>query len=965
MYFKFQINQKLLFYNLLGCLTKTCRLFYLFLSLVIFSYLLIINPAQAEYQIPGVGYQGVRKVDWDKRNQKCESNDFKVEKDRGDAKGLSVDDEFWDFSNASCLLYTAGVGAEYMGVSIAASYACGTTYSPSPILTIIQALLPVANTLRCATLAASLNPATAVAASACCVATTAQFASYGIAQLALERIYNSANHIYKTARICGHDWQIWSKTNNKGEAIKDSLGNDLWSRGSYSSSGSKGAYSKCINDLFENINSCNLKAKYKSASVTSKSMFNLYYREYIYGGKEYEDHGVSACNLPQSWDSQTRNRILGYNQGKQRYYMRGSGLAANYACNRFLVEGTTDPSVRKAYNCCKQRSQNTICIETGKDKFAFCEPGKSCSVDGFSFQSYLSIDHENYICAKTSSVCPYNHLLGGGTETEDYSNIATPHIRQNFCQYMNHCVKIPNIPYITTEAKFSHQLISPSCKNLRGDSQNTYSYIIGNSKNQIFSASIVQCFKETLENLLLNTTNTALDCLDFKEKKDEKGNCPSGKYKDKEKTNLDSPSFLLKIQDKLRSAIKMALVLSVMWFGTTILMGLGHFKRKELMLFIVKIGLVMYFALGTAWQSGFMSGLINSSNMLAQITMQISPANDDSKLQDGCQFPKFNYLDISDDNAKKAYPPGKEYLKIWDTLDCKIARALGFAPQASVPNLIWMILAGFLTAGAGIIFVVATLCFAFFLIAMVVRAVHIFLISSLAIMTLIYISPITITMALFKQTKSLFDGWWRQLLGVCLQPMVLFAYLGIVISIFDAVIVGPVTFLGDGKNAPKEINCSQNNAASNSVYCIFNTLKMKNYNGLEPIGIGLPMLYDDNLPAKVSSLIKAALLMFVLTQFLNKIQELAMHLVGGPLLDANWGSTVKMTKKTYRSLQAIQKRAHRAIIKHGKKIAKSTGKYTKHVINKAGDKKKRTPHYNHQKADKIIGNNTRNDKTSH
>ena len=206
---------------------------------------------------------------------------------------------------------------------------------------------------------------------------------------------------------------------------------------------------------------------------------------------------------------------------------------------------------------------------------------------------------------------------------------------------------------------------------------------------------------------------------------------------------------------------------------------------ETIMMFIVKLGLVAYFALGTAWQDYFFQGISSISMDLSQIFMRLEPGQTEAD-RDGCQFPKYNYAFVEGSNGSKydnqSYPPGKEYLKIWDMLDCKIARALGFGPEASVPNLVIMILAGFLSSGFGLIFLVATFIFAFYLIALTVRALHIFLISSMAITIMVYVSPITITACLFKKTESIFTSWKTNLISFVLQPVILFAYLGILIK---------------------------------------------------------------------------------------------------------------------------------------------------------------------------------------
>jgi hypothetical protein len=1009
MHFKFLTKIHFFFKATLNiCFSKIwrhCSLLFLCLSLL-FSTL--TNQAYGASGGDFVAYEAIRGVEWNSSDARCRSNDNKADGAASDTNGIAYNpfgnnrDILWDFMNPTCIGYTIGAGLTMSITAAVASRMCGTIYKPSPIMQLSQLTSITNNGAKCtfyigvqsaaASALASCNASVAAGNAACLVPTTfvfnaantnvtrccgaygVQLAAFSSANAALAVIYGVANITYKKARICGHDWQVWSQTDIDGTQITNKDGSVIWSRGKYN-----GSYNKCLNDLFSGNNSCNL-------DDNSKKVANQYYREYIYGGKEYKDSGSGACEVPSGWDSQIRKRVLGYEDDKQRYYMRGPGLAGNYACNRFLVNGITDASVRSAYDCCQARSQNTICLEyspTGSPSSYFCTAGNNCTISGVVFKAYQSKTSPNYVCAKTFSVCPYNHLIGGGTEMEDYgsdiANAATVtstgnssgtsatvlDTRKNFCQYMNHCVKVPITPYVNSDALFTQGFISKACKNLKGDSQNNYSFNftqLGVGRN--FAAPLVQCFKETMENLLLNTAaDTVCATSILQEMPDKDGVCASGNYKYRAGDPLLVKSFFLKLQDNFQSIIKMSLVLAVIWFGIKILMVLGQIKRKEIMMFVIKIGLIMYFAVGNGWQSGFMSAVMGTSNLLADLAMKFDPQTSEPERQDGCQFPKFNYADISDPNPQNfSYPPGKNYLKIWDILDCKIARAIGFGPEVSIPNLMLVLLAGMLTFGAGIIFVVGAFCFAFFLILLIISAIHIFLISFITITLLIYISPITITLSLFERTKSIFENWWKQLLGVTLQPMILFAYLGVLITVFDTTIIGNVTFFGDGRSAPKTINCT-GEVASTSVYCFFDAAKLKNFNALEPIGIGLPLLVTDNLGTKVQNLIKAALLMFVFTQFLNKIQELAAHLVGGANMGANLGNAVKMASKAYGALKAMQKRAGGALKKHGGKIARSAGNTSKNIAAAIGNRGYEKPNLGAQRAaDKIESKEAKTDE---
>ena len=858
---------------------------------------------------------------------------------------LKLKDVYWDPNNPTCIAYISAVGIAMKATEIAVKkVACkptpvnvdavaidttetladaATTVTPpsvpGPSSTVSIVKLGakcVARTVLTTATCASKPPLCTIATAdttRCCIGVAGYVVAHGVAVAALAVIWDVARIAYESGRVCGHDWNEW----NIQEATK--------------ADGTTEIVSKKVSGAYRRY----LEATYGAKGTGSKLITNQGYREFIYGGREYVDNGDGACDNPPNF-----SKYLGYDSsGKQRYYMTGPGVAPVYACGRFLTENhTAEEAV--AYACCKARSQNTICIESKKGlggtlsdyDYKFCKMGELCSLQNVTFDIYESRRQPNHICAKTFSVCPYNHPLGGGTEE------VTP-----TCQFMNHCSKIPIQPYVRTGDDFDGDFISATCRNMKGDSQNVYGYnsdLIPVSMKG-FSAPMVQCFKETMENVFLNKAGDTR-CTDPKEVATKDGVCASGNYDYKKGEDLKTKSFFLKVQDSLQTVIKVALTFSVIGIGISILFAVNstYLSKKVLMSYILKVALVMYFAAGDGWQSGFMKGVMDSSGLLADMAFKVDESAPANKL-DGCQFPRFNYADPSEDTKysedKLAYPPGKEYLRIWDTLDCKIALALGFGPSVSVPNLVMLILGGFFTGGLGIIFFVATFFFAFCLIAIAVRAMHIFLMCITAMVLLMYVSPITITLSMFERTKGIFQQWWKKLLGVTLQPMILFAYLAVLISLLDAAIIGPdATFSGDGQRGPKAINCA-GAAADTSIYCIFvGTDNLSQYSGLKTLGIGIPMITGLNA-TKLNTIIKAAFMLFIFMAFLEKISSVAGKLVGSDL-DSNWSgaSASGMMKKVGGALQTMQKRGMGATRKATGAVARKGGE----IARKLGDQGK-------------------------
>ena len=963
-------------------------------------------------------YDGVREnISFNSSTNKCNTGSIPFDPLTGN------DDYNFEITNTYCIAYMAGVGATLLATDYAMKALCKPTNAtgqaiapteeakdnmtfplpyPTPTLLIrmtnkvlqcgARGMELSALTSSCAGTLGTAAPVCAEATKAgidtlkCCVGLGVFLAAVGASIGALGIIWELAKSTYANARICGHNWTSWEIDPTTR----------LWKK-------VKGPHRLCLENLFLGTSHPNVGG-YCIAN-NAMAISNVSFREYLYGGVEFEDNGGDACANPSTWSSQRKLEILGYISANQRYYMTGPSEAPVYACFRFLAKsnGPADQSAMQlAYDCCKKRSQEAVCIQNKTDMAGirdgfeqlsngvnaglnmtpgldvswaslstydhkFCTIGQKCTVDSIIFEAYASKKIENYGCVKTYSVCPYNHQIGGGTEEKEYDpNDQT--IVNNFCQFANHCVKLPILPYIYT-TNLDKGYISQACRDMKGDSQNVYGYTaqLVPINTRGFSAPLVQCFKETMENIFLNKAGYS-QCINPDESPNKDNECLSG-YVFKKGGDLPGQSFFLKIQDAFQDVIKIALTASIVAFGFAILLAVpgAYITKKVLFNYVLKIGLIMYFAVGDAWQFGFMQGVLGTSGLMADITFKVDEAKPQNKL-DGCQFPRFNYADSNTDTKYQnpQYPPTKEYLRVWDTLDCKIAMALGFGPEVSVPNLMLAIVGGFFTGGLGLIFFVGAFVFAFCLISMTIQAMHIFIMSITSVIILLYVSPITICCAFFERTKNIFSGWWKQLLSFTLQPMILFAYLGILISLLDAVILGSATFEGStivvnnqyvvddlGRVTPKRISCT-GDADNDSIYCIFRISDIQTYNGFEVLGLGIPMLGSMNSD-KLNTIIRAAILMFIFSSFMDKMTGLAAKLTGGMELKSNWGiSTSQLAGKAYGIASAVQSRGVNALRKHGMSVARGGIKASKDQVRSMSSSGKSVDPIETESSDKTV-----------
>lgn len=734
-------------------------------------------------------------------------------------------DVMFDISNPVCISVIATSYATVKAAIAAMCYACGLNQypdlTPSPVrdlYLITQGGIKAAN---------SANDSCAIAVGAASAAMTTALAELGI-------IYGVAKGVFDNTKLCGGDW--YSPDPDKYNISKG----------------------KTKSEMEQWI-----------AANPSANLADLNYRQWYYNGVEYSDNPSEgdSCEDPTGSNVKTSGHFPKqkyYLRGTQagnyncsRYDLSLSNVTAAKNPN------ATDADYKTAYDCCRKRSQQYACIDyhtsasvgsLSNNDGVFCESGSKCTIEGITFSAApINSRDSRLICVQSYSLCPYNFTIGKGGSTicdyyqdgikgsngkytyitpDDIAKATDPdnptsdcnnksEIRnsdctynekagqcKNYCQYLTHCTVVGASTY-EYKSDLSSPYFSSACYNFVGDSRNLTSFnsgiILGSQKH--FSAPIAQCVKETLENVFYNRAGHS-QCATNTEYPSADGTCSSGNYIQsgsftyKKGNTVKETSFFNGLQNSLQDTVKMVLTISIMFFGLKILIGsnMTELKKSDIIMYIIKIGLVMYFATGDAWQTMFFDGVYNSSTVFSKMVFHIESTMPDSK-KDGCQF------DDATLGIANEYPSGKSYLSIWDTLDCKIARYLGYGPPAtSIANIASLIFAGLFTGPYGIYFVIGLMFFGFFFISMTIRALHIFLTSAMSIIIMIYISPIIIPTALFSKTADIFKSWLSNLISFCLQPIILFAYIAIFIVVFDSTMIGSATFSGNPPN--KTISCA-------------------------------------------------------------------------------------------------------------------------------------------------------------
>lgn len=726
-------------------------------------------------------------------------------------------------------------------------------------------------------------------------------------------------------------------------------------------------------------------------------------REWIYGGEEVEDspNEGEKCTDPTNGNKPQKYYFRGL--------LPANFLCEKY--NPLYIGGENIDQYKKAYKCCLERSQNYICLEKGEinkasvnsHEYVLCKGNSKCTFKNniaVVFEAYKR-DNDRVICAKSHSLCPYNFSVGGGTVYQEHyldgkyndgafipippkkikdkncgseSEIREPNCGfnskagklKNYCQFFTHCSILGNKPYFP-DVDLLSPYYSKACIDFIGDSQNGVtksvnsggkSYngglLLGQQTN--FSAPIVQCLKETMANIFTNTFGHS-KCLDgtFGDSNNE---CFNDNYISFQKgatqiqykvgNKVKEISFFEKLQKRLKIIINIVLIISITLFGFKLLSGnIDLENRKDFLIYLIKIAIVVYFVNGNAWKTVFFDGIYNGSNEISRIFFKLQTNNE----RDSCNF-GYQYRLSGKDAvttggittpavspgtliiSSAIYPPGKEYLMIWDTLDCKIMKYMNYKPGSNSTVVFSLIVAAFFTGGIGVVVSFSVLIIAFTLISATIRAMHIFISSAFAIIIYVFISPIIIPLVLFEKTKSIFDAWLTHLISFSLSPIVLFAYLSIFITLSEQIIFGPSGNEAEScrayciKNSNLHIEydtkkCSQTgysdlvNPLDTNVSCILNMGEFgeKTNTGFEFLGFGFPTIAKILEPGKVQLrvilILKTALFLYVLAQFMDEIPEVISKLTGENIDVKGGASGFAMLKQLTSAVRAVQKRGAR------------------------------------------------------
>ena len=313
---------------------------------------------------------------------------------------------------------------------------------------------------------------------------------------------------------------------------------------------------------------------------------------------------------------------------------------------------------------------------------------------------------------------------------------------------------------------------------------------------------------------------------------------------------------------------------------------------------------------------------------------------DFSDKYDGCYF----------GDAK--YPEGKEYLSIFDSLDCKLANYFNYGPSTDLPGILHMIILSLVWSPLALITVLLGFLIFIIMLIIVIDILYIFLMSIIAINLLIYVSPIVFPSLLFHRFESIFNKWLNYLMSFCLQFMFVIIYAGFLIGNLDNFAMGSAKYVGHDPTTGRlpSIECS---GATDSILCLFapNTSKGDTYLMGEKVGkiLGLgPIISVANalvqdFTGTVFTLLKFCLIMYVLMEFLKKMPDFVAKLTNGTALNGKNISLTETMKGVKDGVETVKRGAMGILKGAGNKVS-SAGSFLykggKAIADKVESKKR-------------------------
>lgn len=225
----------------------------------------------------------------------------------------------------------------------------------------------------------------------------------------------------------------------------------------------------------------------------------------------------------------------------------------------------------------------------------------------------------------------------------------------------------------------------------------------------------------------------------------------------------------------MAGTIALACTLAVVIWGVLMASGKATAPMRDALVMAMKIGGVIMFT--TNFGSVFGMLLDAMDGMLGVVSGYVLVASSFST-HPNCIIP-------AGDSA---------VLRVWDAVDCTIEILVGgiFSPLTLSLGIVGFLVSCLFSGAAGFMIALAGFYLIIQLLMAIIQALFMFISSYIGFALMILISPLFVPLILFHVTKPYFTRWLRITLSFILQPMLIFAFLAMLLAAFDTVVyTGP------------------------------------------------------------------------------------------------------------------------------------------------------------------------------
>lgn len=277
-------------------------------------------------------------------------------------------------------------------------------------------------------------------------------------------------------------------------------------------------------------------------------------------------------------------------------------------------------------------------------------------------------------------------------------------------------------------------------------------------------------------------------------------------------SNTDALNYFWQMRNNVKDLVLALIGLVVIFWGFNMMLlgrSLGNLKRGDWLWLPIKVCLVLYFAIDVPMDFIFM-WVWDGSKELTFYFVRAIIASSDAAGGGGHLFDnRYNYCNYFDVTSLANYDVPQlinnvtnvpQTYAVWDTIDCRILKYFGvgyhsYDPTAinrinGVPQVLFLGASSVFATGMGLPILFLTVIYLIFLLQVVTRFAHVYIMAFLAYVLLFYISPIVIPLALFETTKGIFMKWVRMILSLAIQPILLITFLMIFLNFVDAIFYG-------------------------------------------------------------------------------------------------------------------------------------------------------------------------------